>query len=136
MARGVKEIRSLVEHFKQRPDYRERVESYPLFSLAALILLALLCEAARGQTDWEKFARGLSQAQRRAVGLRRHVQGQYPAPSQGTFSRFLAGIDAPKLQENLLAMPRQLRGPAPATNGWSWRAKNLGMAAAPPFSPR
>jgi hypothetical protein len=111
--RPVKEIRSIVEHFKQLPDYRDRVESYPLFSLASLILLAMLCEAPRGQTDLEKFARGLSRGQRRALGIRRNVKGQYPAPSQSTFSRFLAGIDAVKLNENLLAIQRQLRGPAP-----------------------
>jgi hypothetical protein len=111
--RRVKEIHSIVEHFKKLPEYRERVESYPLFSLAALILLAMLCEAPRGQTDLEKFARGLSQAQRRALGIRRNPKGQYPAPSQSTFSRFLAGIDALKLNETLLAIQRQLRGPAP-----------------------
>jgi len=111
--RRVKEIRSIVEHFKKLPEYRERVESYPLFSLAALILLAMLCEAPRGQTDLEKFARGMSQAQRRALGIRRNPQGEYPAPSQSTFSRFLAGIDALKLNETLLAIQRQLRGPAP-----------------------
>ena len=111
--RGVKEIHSVVEHFKQLPEYRDRVECYPLFSLAALILLAMLCEAPRGQTDLEKFARGLSQGQRRALGIRRNPKGKYPAPSQSTFSRFLAGIDVLKLNENLLAIQRQLRGPAP-----------------------
>lgn len=111
--RRVKEIRSIVEHFKKLPEYRERVECYPLFSLAALILLAMLCEAPRGQTDLEKFARGMSQGQRRALGIRRNPKGKYPAPSQSTFSRFLAGIDALKLNETLLAIQRQLRGPAP-----------------------
>jgi len=110
---GVKEIRSIVEHFKQLPEYRDRIESYPLFSLAALILLAMLCEAPRGQTDLEKFARGMSQAQRRALGIRRNPQGEYPAPSQSTFSRFLAGVDEVQLNATLLAIQQQLRGPAP-----------------------
>jgi hypothetical protein len=109
----VKQIGSIVDHFKQLPEYRDRVESYPLFSLASLILLALLCEAPRGQTDLEKFARGLSQAQRRALGIRRNPKGEYPAPSQSTFSRFLAGIDTAKLNQNLLAIQTRLRGPAP-----------------------
>lgn len=108
-----KEIRSMVDHFKALPEYRGRVESYPLFSLASLILLAMLCEAPRGQTDLEKFARGLSQAQRRALGIRRNPQGHYPAPSQSTFSRFLGGIDAAKLNQQLLAIQTQLRGPPP-----------------------
>jgi len=109
----VKTIRSIVEHFKALPEYRERVESYPLFSLAALIFLAMLCEAPRGQTDLEKFARGFNQGQRRALGIRRDPRGQYPAPSQSTFCRFLAGVDATRLNEQLLQIQRQVRGPAP-----------------------
>jgi hypothetical protein len=109
----VKEIESIVQHFKRLPEYRERVESYPLFSLAALILLAMLCEAPRGQTDLEKFARGMSQGQRRALGIRRNVQGEYPAPSQSTFSRFLAGVDEVQLEATLQAIQQQVRGPAP-----------------------
>ena len=108
-----KEIRSVVDHFKALPEYRERVESYPLFSLASLIFLAMLCEAPRGQTDLEKFARGLSQGQRRALGIRRNRQGHYPAPSQSTFSRFLTGIDPIKLNEQMLQIQRLLRGQAP-----------------------
>jgi hypothetical protein len=109
----VKEIRSIVDCFKELPEYRQRVESYPLFSLASLILLAVVCEAPRGQTDLERFARGLNQGQRRALGIRRNRQGQHPAPSQSTFSRFLAGIDAAKLNEQLLRVQRRVRGPAP-----------------------
>ena len=109
----VKEIGSIVGHFKALPEYRERVESYPLFSLASLLFLAVLCEAPRGPTDLAKFARGLNQGQRRALGIRRNPQGKYPAPSQSTFSRFLAGIDAARLNEQLLQMQRRLRGPAP-----------------------
>lgn len=112
-AKGVKEIGSIVEHFKALPEYRARVESYPLFSLAALLFLAMLCEAPRGQTDLEKFARGLNQGQRRALGIRRHRQGKYPAPSQSTFSRFLTGLDPVRLNEQLLQIQRRLRGPAP-----------------------
>src|ERR1039457_6961786 len=109
----VKEIGSIVDHFKALPEYRERVESYPLFSLAALIFLALLCEAPRGPTDLAKFARGLNQGQRRALGIRRNRQGKYPAPSQSTFSRFLAGLDPARLNAQLLRIQRRLRGPAP-----------------------
>ena len=108
-----KEIRSIVDHFKALPEYRERVESYPLFSLGALCLLAMLCGAPRGQKDLEKFARGFSQGQRRALGIRPDRQGKYPAPSQSTFSRFLEGVNGKKLDEQLRHIQRQLRGPAP-----------------------
>lgn len=110
---SVKEIASIVEHFRQLPEYRARVESYPRFSLAALILLAMLCEAPRGQTDLEKFARGFSQSQRHALGIRRNRQGKYPAPSQSTFSRFLAGVDQAQIEATLQAIQQQVRGPAP-----------------------
>lgn len=111
--RRAREIGSLVEHFKKLPQYRERVESYPLFSLAALILLAMLCEAPRGQTDRAQLAGSLNQGQRRALGIRRNRQGRYPAPSQSTFSRFFAGIDPVKLPENLLEIQTRVRGAAP-----------------------
>ena len=109
----VKEICSIVEHFKKLPEYRGRVESYPLFSLATIIFLAVLCGAPRGQTDLEKFSQSLSEAQRRSLGIRRHRQGKYPAPSQPTFSRFLAGVDVTQLHERMLDIQNQLRGPAP-----------------------
>jgi hypothetical protein len=111
--RRVPEIRSLVAHFQALPDYRARVESYPLFSLATLVFLAVLCEAPRGPTDLEKFARGLNQGQRRALGIRRNPKGKYPAPTQPTFSRFLAGLNPAKLNTQLLQLQAQLRGSVP-----------------------
>ena len=111
---SAKEIRSIVAYFKALPEYRERVESYPLFSLATLIFLAMLCEAPRGQTDLEKFARGFNPGQRRCLGIRRNRAGRYPAPSQSTFSRFFAGLDPVKLNEQLLQIQARVRGPAPS----------------------
>ena len=108
----VKEIKSIVDHFKQAPEYRARVESYPLWSLLAICLLAVLCGAPRGSKDLAKFARKLSQAQRRALGIRPR-QGRYPAPSQSTFWRLLEEVDGAKLEQILLAVQAQLRGPAP-----------------------
>ena len=109
----VGQIRSIVEHFKELCEYRDRIESYPLFSLGALVLLAMLCEAPRGQKDLEKFAAGFSQAQRRSLGIRRNRHGDYPAPSQSTFSRFFCGIGAAHVNATALAIQKQLRGPAP-----------------------
>jgi len=80
-AQTVKEIRSIAEHFKQIPEFRGRVESYPLWSMMTIVHLATLCEAPRGQKDLAKFARGFSQPQRRALGIRINRQGKYPAPS-------------------------------------------------------
>ncbi len=111
----VKEIRSMVEHFnfKAVPDFRGRFESYPLWSMLTILFLATLCGAPRGQKDIAKFARGLSQAQRRALGIRRNRQGKYPAPTQPTFCRLLQRVDARKVEEVILAIQDQVRGPVP-----------------------
>src|SRR5208283_4492293 len=76
--RTVKEIRSMVEHFKAVPDFRGRFESYPLWSMLTILFLATLCGAPRGQKDIAKFARGLSQAQRRALGIGATAKASIP----------------------------------------------------------
>jgi hypothetical protein len=108
----VKEIGSIVEQLRQVPEFRTRFETYPLWGLLAIYLLAVLCEAPRGSKDLAKFARRLSQAQRRALGIRLR-QGRYPAPSQPTFWRLLQEINGTELQRVLLRVQEQLRGPAP-----------------------
>ena len=110
----VKAIRAISEHFQAVPDYREYFESYPLWSLLTLMLLAVLCEAPRGQTELAKFAKRLSQAQRRALGIRRNPQGLYPSPCQSTFSRLLAALDGAKVNAALLEIQAKVRGAPPA----------------------
>src|SRR5258708_14167012 len=108
----VKEIGSIVDSLRQVPDFRARVESYPLWSLLAIYLLAVLCGAPRGSKDLAKFARKLSQPQRRSLGIRQR-HGRYPAPSQPTFWRLLQEVSGAELQQVLLAVQEQLRGPVP-----------------------
>jgi len=107
------DIRALTEHFKALPEYRDRVESYPVWSLVTLILLAMLCDAPRGQKDLAKLARRLTQHQRRALGIRPNPQGHFPAPSQSTFSRLLAQLDPRRLNQVLLDIQAQARGQPP-----------------------
>jgi len=106
------QIRSLVEHLKTLPDYRQRIGLYPLWSLVALGVLAHLCGAPRGPKEWSLFAKGLSQTQRRALGVRRQADG-YPAPGPSTFWRLMARIEADALEKIFRQVPAQLRGPAP-----------------------
>jgi hypothetical protein len=108
------QIRSLVQHLKSLPDYRKRIGIYPLWSLVATCVLAHLCGAPRGQKDLAKFAKGLSQAQRRALGIRPQDEGNYPAPSQPTFCRMMEHIDDEALERIFLQVQEQIRGPAPA----------------------
>jgi hypothetical protein len=107
------QIQSLTDHFKVLPEYRGRVESYPVWSLVTLMLLAMLCDAPRGQKDLAKLARRLTQHQRRALGIRPNPQGFFPAPSQSTFSRLLSGLDAQRLNQVLLGIQAQVRGQPP-----------------------
>ena len=95
------------------PDYRTRIGTYPLWSLLAIYLLAVLCEAPRGSKDLAKFARKLSQGQRRALGIRKR-HGRYPAPSQPTFWRLHRRDQRDeRLEQMLLASARALRGQPP-----------------------
>jgi uncharacterized protein DUF4338/DDE family transposase len=106
------QIRSLTEYLKTLPDYRQRIGIYPLWTLVAIAVLAHLCGAPRGQKDLAKFAKGMSQAQRRALGVRPQPQG-YPAPSQPTFCRMMKHINDQALQQIILQTQQQIRGPAP-----------------------
>ena len=106
------QIRSRVEHLKSLPDYRARSGIYPLWSLVAIGVLAHLCGAPRGQKEWSLLAKGLSQVQRRALGIRRQADG-YPAPGPTTFWRLMAQIDAGALERIFLPVQAQIRGPAP-----------------------
>jgi len=81
--------------------------------LLTLMLLALLSEAPRGQTDLAKFARRLTQGQRRALGIRPNPQGWFPAPSQSTFSRLLQQLDGRQVNATLLEIQAKVRGAPP-----------------------
>jgi hypothetical protein len=107
------QILSLVQYLKSLPDYRKRIGFYPLWSLVAIGVLAHWCGAPRGQKDLAKFAKGLSQAQRRALGIRQQDDRRYPAPSQPTFCRLMEHIDDEALEKIFLQVQEQIRGPAP-----------------------
>lgn len=109
----VAQIRPLAEHFKQVPEYRGRVESYPLWSLLAILGLAILSGAQRGPKALALFAKKLSQAQRRALGIRPLANGWYPAPSQPTFSRALQAVQPEAVDRAVLDFQAQIRGQPP-----------------------
>jgi hypothetical protein len=108
------ELKSLSDHFREVPDYRQRVGQYPLYALLGITAAAFLADAPRGQKDLARFARRLSSAQRAALGVRRTEAGEYPAPSQPTFSRLFARVSPEQMEEALLAHQHQVRGAPPA----------------------
>jgi len=109
------ELRPLAEHFRQVPDYRRRLGRYPIYALLGITACAYLASAPRGQKDLAGFARRLSAAQRAALGVRCTATGEYPAPSQPTFSRLFKRISAERVEQALLDYQRQVRGEPPAT---------------------
>jgi hypothetical protein len=109
------ELRSLAAHFRQVPDYRCRLGLYPVYALLGIAACAYLASAPRGQKDLAAFARRLSSAQRAALGVRCTATGDYPAPSQPTFSRLFKRISAERIEEALLDYQRQVRGDPPAS---------------------
>ena len=113
-AMGAGELRSLRDHFAAVPDFRGRVESYPLSGALAMVACAHLCGAPRGHRDLKAFARRFTQAQLRALGVRRDPRtGRYPSPSKATFGRVLQAVDALGVEAALLDWQKQVRGPAP-----------------------
>jgi hypothetical protein len=111
----VKELRPLTGHFRAVEDFRQRFESYPLYSLLSIVACAHFAGAPCGPCDVAAFAADLSQPQRRALGIRRNRQHRYPAPSAATFCRVLQKVDALKVEAAILAYQSQIRGPAPRT---------------------
>jgi hypothetical protein len=108
------ELKSLAGHFRAVPDYRRRIGQYPLFALLGITACAYLASAPRGQKDLAAFARRLSSRQRAALGVRRTLAGEYPAPSQPTFSRMFERISPQQVEAALLAHQAQVRGAPPA----------------------
>lgn len=106
-------ILSLIQYLKSLPDDRQRIGFYPLWSLVAIYVLAHWCGAPRGPKDLARFAQGLSQAQRRALGNRPQQDRTYPTPSQPIFCRPLEHRDDAALEKVFLQVQEQIRGPAP-----------------------
>lgn len=112
---SVPEIRSLRDYFQKLvPDFRSRIESYPLSALLSIVACAHFCGAPTGPSDLASFARRLTKAQRRALRIRRDKTGRYPSPSQPTFSRVLFSVDAKKVEAAILAFQTQVRGKLPS----------------------
>ena len=109
------ELGSLKERFERGvPDYHVKRCLYPVHALLTIMAAAHLSESPRGQKDLAKFAGGLSQSQRRAVGIRRRAGSRhYGAPDQSTFSRMMGRVDAGIVAKVLIDWQEAVRGPVP-----------------------
>jgi Domain of unknown function (DUF4338)/DDE_Tnp_1-associated len=108
----VGELRCLAEHFNGIADFRSRIESYPIYSVLAIVACAHFAGAPRGPHDLSAFAKRLTRFQRKALGIRRDRQRRYPVPSAATFCRVLQSVEAQQVEEAILAYQSQIRGPA------------------------
>jgi hypothetical protein len=112
----VKEIRSLLQSLRQDlPEFRRaQALGYPVAGMVCLIVMALATGVRQGPDDLAQFADTLSQAQLRALGFRRDRRTRrHRSPKKTTFTRVLAQVDAPILEQVLLQWQRRLTGPVP-----------------------
>jgi len=108
------ELGSLKERFKEQvPEYHKQRCTYPVYALLSIIAAAHLAGAPRGQKDLAVFASSLSQAQRRALGIRRKAyEKYYPSPDQSTFSRMMSEVDIDSVETVLIQWQQEIRGEA------------------------
>lgn len=113
--RSDEELGSLKERFREEvPDFHVKRCLYPVHALLTIMAAAHLSGAPRGQKDLVKFAKSLSQSQRRAVGIRRRAGSKhYGTPDQSTFSRMMGRVDADIVEKVLIGWQQSIRGPVP-----------------------
>jgi hypothetical protein len=110
----VKEIGSLMQSLRaELPEFRRaQALGYPLAGMVCLIVMAMATGVRKGPDDLAQFADTLSQPQLRALGFRRDERTRwYRCPKKTTFTRVLAQVDAPVLEQVLLKWQRRLTGP-------------------------
>jgi hypothetical protein len=101
------ELEQMEIFFGDLPEWRKRRRSidFPLSSLVAVTVCALLCKVCLGQRDLAAFARNLTRDQMKALGFPRDRSRRihrYIPPSESTFARMLRQLDNRALQRALL----------------------------------
>jgi hypothetical protein len=109
------ELEQMEIFFGGLPEWRKRTRSidFPLSSLVAVTICALLCKVCLGQRDLAGFARNLTRDQMKALGFPRDRSKRihtYIAPSETTFARMLRHLDNQALQRALLRWLDHLLG--------------------------
>jgi len=99
--------------FGDLPEWHVRKPDFPIPSLVAVTVCALLCKVCLGQRDLAGFARNLTRDQMKALGFPRDWSSRihrYIAPSESTFARMLRHLDNQALQKALLRWLDHLLG--------------------------
>ncbi len=107
------ELRQMKALFGDLPEWRTRRPDFPIASLVAVTVCALLCQVCLGQRDLAGFARNLTRDQMKALGFPRDWSRRihrYTPPSESTFARLLVHLDNQALQHALLRWLDQVLG--------------------------
>jgi hypothetical protein len=107
------ELGQMKAFFGDIPDWHVRKADFPIHSLVAVTVCAMLCKVCLGQRDLAGFARNLTRDQMKALGFPRDWSSRihrYIAPSESTFARMLFQLDNQALQQALLRWLDQLLG--------------------------
>ncbi|MGO8698034.1 MAG: ISAs1 family transposase [Limisphaerales bacterium] len=100
------ELRKMRGFFGGLTDWRKRQPEFPLSSLVALSVCALLCKVCLGQRDLAAFAADLTVDQMEALGFprdwTRRPHRHYRPPGESSFFRLLSNLKNDQLEKALL----------------------------------
>jgi hypothetical protein len=99
--------------FGDIPEWHVRKPDFPVDSLVAVTVCAILCKVCLGQRDLAGFTRNLTRDQMKALGFPRDWSSRihrYTPPSESTFARMLQYVDNQALQRALLRWLDHLLG--------------------------
>jgi len=107
------ELSQMKAFFGDIPEWHVRKPDFPIDSLVAVTVCAMLCKVCLGQRDLAGFARNLTRDQMKALGFPRDWSRRihrYTPPSESTFARMLQHLDNQALQKALLRWLDHLLG--------------------------
>jgi hypothetical protein len=107
------ELRPMKVFFGDIPEWHVRKPDFPIDSLVAVTVCAMLCKVCLGQRDLAGFARNLTRDQMKALGFPRDWSSRihrFIPPSESTFARMLQHLDHQALQKALLRWLDHLLG--------------------------
>jgi len=110
------QMSSLWECFEQVPEWRQpNGKRHGLPTVLTIIALACLAGVGQGYRAVSRFARRLTQRQRRALRCWVHPNtGERHVPSEAVFQRVLVAVPRPRIEAMVVAWQAQVLGPLPA----------------------
>lgn len=107
------QLTQLTERFAGLTDWRQRRPDFPLPSLVAVSLCAMLCGVCLGQRELAAFAADLTVDQMEALGFPRDWKSRhrrYRPPGESSFFRMLTHVPPRQLEAALLAWQDHVLG--------------------------